>query len=168
MRPLQTLAKLLRIREDQAEDALYNARAAKLVLSRRSFIGVGAALTTGAAFGFYKQFGYLPWNDPSKLYVYLEDDNGNMYERVAVQRDELHWKVQQGRVSTTKPICFPAESSGRDMRCTQLRILMADGHQLATGRLNCEVRITNGVTPMIGIEGISLERLYLSGIVAGA
>lgn len=49
---LRGLAKLFSVREDQAEDLLRSERAAKLALSRRTFLGAGAALATGAAFGF--------------------------------------------------------------------------------------------------------------------
>lgn len=49
---LDRFAKLLGIRPDQAEDAIHSERAAKLVVSRRSFLGVGAALATGAIFSF--------------------------------------------------------------------------------------------------------------------
>mgnify|MGYP001617055425 CR=1 FL=1 len=49
---LDRFAKLLGIRPDQAEDALHSERAAKHVVSRRSFLGVGAALATGAIFSF--------------------------------------------------------------------------------------------------------------------
>jgi len=49
---LDKFAKLLGVRRDQAEDALQSERAAKLVVSRRSFLGVGAALATGALFSF--------------------------------------------------------------------------------------------------------------------
>lgn len=49
---LDKFARLLGIRPDQAEYALQSERAAKLVVSRRSFLGVGAALATGALFSF--------------------------------------------------------------------------------------------------------------------
>lgn len=47
---IDTLCKLLGIREDQADDALRSERCARLTLSRRSLFG--AALCTGAAFSF--------------------------------------------------------------------------------------------------------------------
>ncbi len=50
------LAKLLRIRTDQVDDALHSERAARLTLDRRGFLvaGAGAAglLATGASFSF--------------------------------------------------------------------------------------------------------------------
>ena len=49
---LDRFAKLLGIRPDQAEDALRSERAAKHVVSRRSFFGAAAALATGAVFSF--------------------------------------------------------------------------------------------------------------------
>lgn len=48
----QRFAKMLGIREDQAEDALKSERAAKLMLSRRAFFGVSGALAVGTAFAF--------------------------------------------------------------------------------------------------------------------
>ena len=47
-RLLDRFAKLLGIRPDQAEDALRSERAAKHVVSRRSFFGAAAALSAGA------------------------------------------------------------------------------------------------------------------------
>lgn len=47
---LQTFARMLGIAEHQAEDALHSERAAKAVLSRRSFFAAGAALAAGTAF----------------------------------------------------------------------------------------------------------------------
>lgn len=49
---LDRFAKLLGIRPDQAEDALHSERAAKHVVSRRSFFGASAALTAGTVFSF--------------------------------------------------------------------------------------------------------------------
>lgn len=49
---LDKFAKLLGIRTDQAEDALHSERAAKHVVSRRSFFGASAALTAGTVFSF--------------------------------------------------------------------------------------------------------------------
>ena len=45
---LDRFAKLLGIRPDQAEEALRSERAAKHVVSRRSFFGAAAALSAGA------------------------------------------------------------------------------------------------------------------------
>ena len=49
---LDRFAKLLGIRPDQAEEALRSERAAKHVVSRRSFFGAAGALATGAIFSF--------------------------------------------------------------------------------------------------------------------
>ena len=47
---LQRFARLLGVEERHAEDALHSERAAKHVLSRRSFFGVSAAMAGAAAF----------------------------------------------------------------------------------------------------------------------
>lgn len=47
---LDRFAKLLGVRPDQAEDALHSERAAKHILTRRSFLGAGAMLTGGVLF----------------------------------------------------------------------------------------------------------------------
>jgi len=49
---LATLARMLGVRCDLAEDALHSERAAKAVLSRRSLFAVGAAMATGSVFSF--------------------------------------------------------------------------------------------------------------------
>jgi hypothetical protein len=157
MNPLKAFARLLRIRDDQAEDALYNVRAAKLVLSRRSFIGVGAALATGAAFGFYKQLEYLPWNDPSKLYVYLENDDGVAYERVSVPRDYKHWEVQGELASLRAPAVFPAGTGSVKMKCSRITIRGAGGQVLCIGALNHAIHVDAGVTPIINVQNITFE-----------
>ncbi len=157
MNPLKAFARLLRIRDDQAEDALYNARAAKLVLSRRSFIGVGAALATGAAFGFYKQLEYLPWNDPTKLYVHLEDEHGCVYESVIVPRDAKHWEVVGDEANLLEPLAFPMGNGSKTMDCSRLRICGADGRALFSGPLNQRIYVGHGVTPVIEIRNLRID-----------
>lgn len=152
MNPLKAFARLLRIRDDQAEDALYNARAAKLVLSRRSFVGVGAALATGAAFSFYKQLDYLPWNDPSYLYVALKDDHDCEYARVAVKRSPDSWRIKSDELSTVQPVVFPASNGSTIIECSKLVVYRADGRALFDGGLNTRVRTAIGVTPVIHIS----------------
>lgn len=49
---MEKFAALLGIRSDQSEDALRSERAAKHVVSRRSFFGVAAALAGGTLFSF--------------------------------------------------------------------------------------------------------------------
>jgi len=152
MNSLKAFARLLRIRDDQAEDALYNERAAKLVLSRRSFIGVSAALTTGVAFGFYKQLGYLPWNDPSYLYVALADGHDSEYARVAVKRSPDSWRVEGDEISTVQPIAFPESNGSSVLECTKLVVYSANGYALFDGGLSARIRTEVGVTPVIHIS----------------
>lgn len=52
MTALSRFARLLGLPAHQAEDALHSERAARHVLSRRSFFGVGATMVAGTAFGF--------------------------------------------------------------------------------------------------------------------
>ncbi len=54
MTALYRFARLLGIPSHQAEDALHSERAARHVLSRRSFFGVSAAMVAGAGFSFAK------------------------------------------------------------------------------------------------------------------
>jgi len=52
MNPLQQLAKLLGLSEQNAGDSLTSERAARAVLSRRNFFAAGAAMATASAFSF--------------------------------------------------------------------------------------------------------------------
>ena len=52
MTALSTLARMLGVRRELAEDALHSERAAKAVLSRRSLFAAVGAMVGGVAFGF--------------------------------------------------------------------------------------------------------------------
>ena len=52
MTSLSRFARLLGLPAHQAEDALHSERAARAVLSRRSFFAAGGALAAGSAFSF--------------------------------------------------------------------------------------------------------------------
>jgi hypothetical protein len=52
MTALSTLARMLGVRRDLAEDVLHSERAAKAVLSRRCLFAAGAAMVAGDAFSF--------------------------------------------------------------------------------------------------------------------
>lgn len=52
MTALATLAKLLGVRQDLAEDALHSERAARAVLTRRSLLAAAGAMASGTVFGF--------------------------------------------------------------------------------------------------------------------
>ena len=54
MTALTRFARLLGLPDHQAEDALHSERAARHVLTRRSFFGVSAAMAAGTVFGFVK------------------------------------------------------------------------------------------------------------------
>ena len=47
MKALQTLAKMLGVRADLAEDAMHSESAARAALSRRSLFAAGAAMAAG-------------------------------------------------------------------------------------------------------------------------
>jgi hypothetical protein len=49
---LSTLARLLGVRQDLAEDALHSERAACAALSRRGLLAAAGALATGSVFSF--------------------------------------------------------------------------------------------------------------------
>lgn len=49
---LRSFARLLGLRDDQAEDALVSERAARAVLTRRDFFAASAALASAKAFSF--------------------------------------------------------------------------------------------------------------------
>jgi len=146
---LKQFARLIGVREYQAEDALTNERAAKLTLSRRSFLGVSSALVVGTAFGFYKQLGYLPWNHPDYVYLALEDEEGNSYERLPIKRTEEHWHVKGDKVELIKDAIFPAATHG-NLLATRTAIYGADG-RLVVDRLYVHppIRIVSGVTPIL-------------------
>jgi hypothetical protein len=57
MTALSTLARMLGVRRDLAEDALHSERAAKAVLSRRSLFAAAGAMASGAAFGEVRGLG---------------------------------------------------------------------------------------------------------------
>ena len=57
---LSRFAKLLGLPTHQAEDALHSERAARAVLSRRSFFAAGGALAAGTAFSFGRQVDAKP------------------------------------------------------------------------------------------------------------
>ena len=147
---LKQFARMLGVQTHQAEDALTNERAAKLALSRRSFIGVGAALATGAAFSFYKMRSYLPWNDEGYLYVALENKHGETYERVAVRRSPDAWRVTGGDVEAVEVISFPACTYTLGMIVTHAVIYDAGGHRMFKPLpLNTPIRVMPGVTPRL-------------------
>lgn len=52
MTPLSRFAKLLGLPHHQAEDALHSERAARAVLTRRSFFAAGGAMAASLAFSF--------------------------------------------------------------------------------------------------------------------
>lgn len=52
MSALATLARLLGVRPELAEDALHSERAARAALTRRNLIAAAGAMASGAAFGF--------------------------------------------------------------------------------------------------------------------
>lgn len=49
---ISTLAKMLRLNDEQAEASMFSEGAARAVLGRRNLMLAGAALITGTAFGF--------------------------------------------------------------------------------------------------------------------
>ena len=61
MTALATLARMLGVRRDLAEDALHSERAAKAVLSRRNLFAAGAAMATGSVFSFAAPARLIPW-----------------------------------------------------------------------------------------------------------
>lgn len=157
MSALGKLARMLGIRDDQAEDALHNERAARLALSRRSFVGVGAALATGAAFGFYKKLDHLPWWDPSKVYLALHTADGSeSYGRVAVARDETGWRVDGAEARSAKPINFP-QSTGERLVATHFAIFTAGGHVAFDGMIRPPIYVSEGCTPQLKSITISLD-----------
>ena len=143
---LNQFAKILGIRKDQAEDALVNDRAAKVVLSRRSFVGVGAALVAGTAFGFYKQREHLPWCDPGYLYARMESaDNTCSYGNVAIQRNSSNWIVDKLVVRHTRDIAFPMVE--RDVGLvSHIAIYDAGGHRVARRPISIALRLLPGVS----------------------
>lgn len=60
---LAALAKMLGLSQEHAEASMHSDRAARHVLSRRSAIGVGAALAGGSLFSFLNPYaGYEIWD----------------------------------------------------------------------------------------------------------
>jgi hypothetical protein len=155
VRALVSLARLIGIQEHQAEDALYNERAAQFslsqALSRRSFISAGAALAAGTAFSFYKQVDHLPWNDPRYVYLRLEKggDPYSSYGNVAIERSPENWEYRDGVMRTRRPISFPQSSNPVDTFDT-VTVYSADGRRVLTRELAPSIAIVAaGVTPVV-------------------
>jgi len=141
---LQKLSKMFRVREDQAEELMVSERAAKLALSRRTLMGAGAALVTGAAFGFYKKMDYLPWNDPNKLYVALETKYGE-YSRQSITRSADSWSVMGDRANSLVSVKFPPVNM-EPSTVTGVSIYNANNRRIAHGNLNIMCKVGRGVT----------------------
>ncbi len=73
MGALDTFAKLLGLPRHQAEDALHSERAAKAVLSRRSFFAAGAALAAGTVYAPSCELYVNPWAEAQEFMMNYED-----------------------------------------------------------------------------------------------
>lgn len=176
---LRQLARLFAVRADQAEDALHNERSAKLALSRRSFLGVGAALAGGVTFGFYRKLDHLPWNDPGSVYISLDGlgptpygDQYKSYGRVAIARNKDNWDISPDAVANCKhAITFP-ESTGEELLAVTLTIWGADGHPRFVGEVDPPIPIRSRVIPQLMslkvTGGPEPERQWHTRALAGA
>lgn len=132
---LDKFAALLGIRPDQAEDALYSERAARHVVSRRSFFGAAGALATGAAFSF----GGLEIADaatrlPGTLYVGRGGSDSN---------DGLSWATRKLTIGGVAPVPGDLIMVGPgpiDINCAVDRVMMIGQPVFRDG-----ARITNSV-----------------------
>lgn len=164
------LAKMLGLNTEQAVDSMKSNRCAKHILSRRSFAGLAGLLVTGVVTAQYKKHDWLPWNDPSNVYVELSQKGGLGYNRVSVARTAENWRVSGDEFSSQKAISFPTSGPGTPIQYLDtVTIYSASGHVVCSGELSKVIPITRpGITPfLISIKGKFDSRFPMHGVFHG-
>ena len=114
MTALSTLARLLGIRPELAEDAIRSERAAKVALTRRSLMLSAGAMAAGTVFSFgapMSVFEYVDWKMKSEGLVLT---SGKAEDLIELPRNVSDWAkvtlvcgprmLETGRIRSTMPL----------------------------------------------------------------